>query len=71
MPLCKEMTKSTYYIEPTLHTWIRHQAINENVLVNDLVNEAFELLRESRRLASLLDAKKTSAIHPAKKGGKK
>lgn len=71
MPLCKEMIKSTYYVDPTIHTWMRHQAINEDVLLNDLVNEAFELLRENRRLAALLDTKKTTAVHPAKKGGKK
>lgn len=67
MPLCKDMIKSTYYVDPAIHTWMRHQAINEDVLLNDLVNEAFELLRENRRLAKLLAKNDTTAVHPAKK----
>lgn len=71
MPTCKESLKSTYYVKPELHTWMRIQAVLEGTSQNNLVNEALEMLQENRRLAFLLKAKKTKAVHPAKKGGKK
>jgi len=71
MLTCKDGTKTTHYILPHLRDWMRHQAIDEGVTQNVLVNEAIELLKENRRLAKLLNTKKTTAVHPAKKGGKK
>ena len=50
---------------------MRHQAIDEGTTQNVLVNEAIELLKENRRLSKLLATKKTTATHPAKKGGNK
>jgi len=70
MALCKDLHKSTYYIDPELHDWMRHQAIIEGVTQNDIFNDAVTQFKE-RRLAALLATKKTTAVHPAKKGGKK
>ena len=76
MPTCKESLKSTYYVKPELHTWMRIQAVLEGTSQNNLVNEALEMLQENRRssnnrLAHVMATKKTKAVHPAKKGGKK
>lgn len=70
MALCKDLHKTTCYLDPELNDWMRHQMIIEGATKNDLVNEALTLLKQSR-LAALFAAKKTTAVHPAKKGGKK
>lgn len=73
---CKDLHKTTAYLDPELNTWMRHQMVIEDVTKNDLINEALALLKKSRaslnqRLAHVMATKKTTAIHPAKKGGKK
>lgn len=67
---CKDLHKTTAYLDPELNTWMRHQMVIEDVTKNDLINEALTLLKQSR-LTKLLATKKTNSIHPAKKGGKK
>lgn len=66
MALCKDLHKSTYYIDPELHDWMRHQAIIDGVTQNDIFNDAVKQFKE-RCLANLLATKKTTSIHPAKK----
>ncbi len=76
MALCKDLHKSTYYIDPELHTWMRHQAIIEGVTQNDIFNDAVRQFKERsvanyQRLAHVMATKKTTAVHPAKKRGEK